>query len=293
MKLLLFGANGQVGSEIVKQAQAAELDLVACTRTQVDITNQQSVADIIASQQPSIVINAAAYTAVDQAENDQELAYAVNALAPGYIASTCAEAGIPLLHISTDYVFDGNKAGSYKESDAAQPLNCYGRSKLDGENAIRERLAQHIILRTSWVFGAVGNNFIKTIVRLAKEREQLKVVDDQHGCPTPAAGIAGALLVMSKAIDSSDESAWGTYHYCGSPPTTWYSFTQKIVAIAQDYLTLKLQQLLPIPTEQYPTPAPRPRNTVLQCDKIQEQFGLQAPDWEQALHELFESGAIQ
>ena len=293
MKLLLFGANGQVGSEIVKQAQAAGIDLVACSRAQVDITKQQSVADIITLEQPSIVINAAAYTAVDQAENDQESAYAVNAMAPGYIASACAEAGIPLLHISTDYVFDGNKDAPYIEADAVQPLNCYGRSKLEGENVIRERLDQHIILRTSWVFGAAGNNFVKTIVRLAKEREQLKVVDDQHGCPTPAAYIADALLVISKAIDSDNESAWGTYHYCGAPPTSWYSFAQKIVAIAQGYVTLKIQQLLPIPSEQYPTPAPRPRNTVLHCDKIREQFGIMPPDWEQALRELFESGAIQ
>jgi len=293
MKILLFGANGQVGSEIARQAQRDGIYVRACTRAEVDITLQSSVEDIISSSQPSVVINAAAYTAVDQAETEQELASEVNALAPGYMALACAKAHIPLLHISTDYVFDGSQGDAYRESDAVQPINHYGRSKLEGEKVIRELHVQHIILRTSWVFGAVGNNFVKTIVRLAKEREQLKVVDDQRGCPTPAGSIAGALLTICKAIDKGGEVAWGTYHHCGAPETSWYGFAQSIVTTARQYMPLKLQQLLPITTDEYPTPAPRPRQSVLQCDKIRDQFGIQPPGWEQALHALFEAGAFQ
>jgi len=292
MKLLLFGANGQVGSEIATQARSKGIELTACTRAQVDIAQQESIADIISASKPSIVINAAAYTAVDKAETEQEQDDAINAQAPGYIATICASAGIPLLHISTDYVFDGSQDHAYKENDPPQPINHYGKSKLQGEQAIRKVHTQHIILRTSWVFGATGNNFVKTIIRLAQEREQLKIVDDQWGCPTSASSIAKALIDISSAIDAGSDR-WGTYHFCGAPPTTWYKFTQKIVSIAQDFMTLKLQELLPIKTEEYPTPAKRPKYTVMQCDKIAQDFGIQSPDWEQNLIELFEREAFK
>lgn len=291
MKLLLFGANGQVGSEIAAQANARGIDVTACTRDEVDITRQASVADMIGSVSPSIVINAAAYTAVDKAETEQELDEAINAQAPGQIATLCAGASIPLLHISTDYVFDGSRNHPYQESDPTHPINHYGQSKLRGEDAVRQHHAQHIILRTSWVFGAKGNNFVKTILRLAGEREQLKVVDDQWGCPTSAASIAGALLAVSSAIEAGNHQ-WGTYHFCGVPATTWYKFTQKIVSIAREHMTLKLKELLPIPTEDYPTPATRPKYTVMQCDKISQAFGIQAPDWAQDLQALFACGAF-
>jgi len=294
VKILLLGANGQVGWETARQARLRGLNLIALQRHQCDITDHNTVLQRVRDISPSVVVNAAAYTAVDQAENEQALAYAVNRDAPAGIARACAAHLIPLLHISTDYVFDGGQETPYIETDPVNPLNAYGLSKWQGEEAIREYLAQHIILRTSWVYGAHGNNFVKTIIRLAKEREVLRIVDDQWGCPTPTTDIASTLLNLCERLSRSDavSLSWGTYHYAGAPATTWFRFAEKIIRQAEQCVSLRLKQLIPITTEEYPTLAMRSKYTVLNCEKIVTGLGIGLPDWENSLNSLIHADIL-
>ena len=226
--ILITGAGGQVGNELADSPSNHRL--TALTRRQLDITDRARIEAVFAELQPDLVINAAAYTQVDRAEQESELAYAINRDGVANLAAACASAGIPLLHLSTDYVFDGSLRRAYRETDAISPLGVYGESKAAGEIALRERLETHIVLRTSWVFSATGTNFVRTMLRLGRERERLGIVDDQRGCPTSAHSIAAALLCIADACLERDTIQWGTYHYCGRPATTWYGFAGNIRA---------------------------------------------------------------
>jgi dTDP-4-dehydrorhamnose reductase len=257
--------------------------VIALSRSQLDITNQQQINTAFEEYRPDILINAAAYTQVDRAEEETELALAINRDGVSNLAHACKEANIPLLHISTDYVFDGNKTAAYQEDDEIAPAGVYGASKASGETALRSILGRHVILRTSWVFSATGNNFVKTMLRLGKERDELGIVNDQHGCPTSAESIAAALLQISERYLRGDEIEWGTYHFCGQAETTWYGFAKRIFERAKGFEHLKLNG---IPTNEYPTPAARPLNSVLDCSKFLAQFKTAQPDWSRDLERI-------
>lgn len=287
MKLLITGAQGQVGTELVSYANAAGYIVFAATRTELDITQAELVSSYIEEIKPDIVINAAAYTAVDKAEEDQELVYSINRDGAKHLATACARQAIPLFHISTDYVFNGTQAEPYKESDTPSPLGVYGNSKWQGEEAIREQLQHYIILRVAWVFGAHGNNFVKTMLRLGQERDSLNIVSDQSGGPTPAIHIAQTLLALVELYEKNKKLEWGTYHYCGSPRTTWYNFANTIFQRANKFgVRTKNIQLTPITSEQFPTAAQRPKNSMLDCSKIKNTFNIEMPDWHFALDEI-------
>jgi dTDP-4-dehydrorhamnose reductase len=242
----------------------------------------------LAAVKPSIVINTAAYTAVDKAESEPAIAFAANRDGVKNLAQACQQHHIPLLHLSTDYVFDGSKTTPYTEEDLANPINVYGQSKWEGEQLLRAHCEQHIILRVSWVFGAHGNNFVKTMLRLGSEREELKIVADQIGCPTPAAAIAKTLLEIAKQIIAG-KTAWGTYHYCGDKPTNWHELAKTIFELAKNKIPLRIQQVIPITTAEYPTPAKRPQNSVLNTTKCREAFKILACDWQTNLNTMLKT----
>ncbi len=282
MKIVVTGANGQVGWELARLGGKHEL--LALDRAALDITDAPAVHAVLEETRPAVVINAAAYTAVDRAEQEPALAFAVNREGPRHLAAACRRLEIPLLHLSTDYVFDGAHSEPYREEDPVAPLGVYGRSKWEGEEAVRQTQAAHLILRVSWVFGEHGHNFVKTILRLASERDELRVVMDQQGRPTYAGDIARVLLVLAERIGAGKEEAWaGTYHYCGTPATTWHGFAQAIIELASAYEPLRVRTLIPITTAEYPTPARRPANSVLACDRFEARFGMMAHPWREGL----------
>jgi dTDP-4-dehydrorhamnose reductase len=288
IKLLVTGGNGQLGWELA-QRSSAQYEIHALTRAQLDITDRQQVAAIITELQPDIVINTAAYTAVDKAEQESEQAFAINHKGAEIIAEACAQANRPLLHLSTDYVFNGEQREPYHETDMISPINKYGASKWAGEIAVRGLWDQHIILRVSGVFSVHGHNFVKTILRLAQERETLRIVADQIICPTPAADIAETILVICKNIqheNSSAKSIWGTYHYCSSEPTTWHQFAEAIIALAAPQKKLAVKEIIPITTAEFPLPAKRPAYSVLDCRKIQKYFDIETRSWRKGLEEV-------
>ncbi len=240
-----------------------------------------------------MVINAAAYTAVDQAEKESETTYSVNRDGPCNLALTCNEKSIPLIHISTDYVFDGLKKGAYREDDPLSPDGVYAQSKAEGELCVAKATRQYIIVRTAWLYGVYGNNFVKTMLRLGRERTTIKVVNDQYGCPTNAAELAAAILTICGRVHRSDNfDAWGVYHFCDKGETTWYRFAEMIFKIASSYEALALQELIPITTREYPTLAKRPPNSVLSCDKIQQTFGIKRKPWEESLEEMMKNSGL-
>ncbi|MGB5115489.1 MAG: dTDP-4-dehydrorhamnose reductase [Providencia rettgeri] len=284
MKILIAGKNGQVGSCLVDLLEAqTELTFLALGREELDITDPIQVDKIVSEFRPNIIINAAAYTAVDKAEQEYDLANAINKDGPHNLAYAANKVNAVIIHISTDYVFDGVSAESYTESDVTAPQGEYGRSKLAGEQAVAQACPKHIILRTAWVFGEHGNNFVKTMLRLAKTRESLGVVADQFGGPTYAGDIANAILTISKQI-ARDSHAYGIYHFSGIPHVNWHTFAEKIfeIALEQNVLVQPIQ-VNPITTLDYPTPAKRPANSRLNCDKIHNAFGIKQSDWQAAL----------
>ncbi len=285
MKILLTGAKGQVGSEIVKLCAQEKINLIPLTHLQCDIADLDDVENNLKQYQPDIVINAAAYTAVDRAETEPDKAYAVNTQGPANLAAICAELSIPLIHISTDYIFDGNNSKPYIEEDSAAPNGVYATSKWQGEQAIREICQKHIIVRVSWVFGAEGHNFVKTILRLAQEREELKIVADQFGCPTYASHIAQALITIAKHINPQFNQ-WGTYHYCDLPETNWHEFAEAIVKCTKEKYSLQVKKVVPITTAEYPTPVKRPAYSVLNCQKIEKAFGIKQQSWRSGLEKM-------
>ncbi|MDQ5908842.1 MAG: dTDP-4-dehydrorhamnose reductase [Pseudomonadota bacterium] len=290
MRMIVTGAQGQVGWELNRRAMALGHAVLAWSQVELDITDTVAVDRALDASSADVVINAAAYTAVDKAEQEPDLAFAVNRDGPAHLATACARLNIPLLHISTDYVYDGRKSSPYVEDDATAPLGVYGASKLAGDEAVRRGLPRHLILRVSWVFGVHGHNFVKTILRLAREREELRIVADQHGSPTFAGDIADTLLELAGRIPEIDaKGAWGTYHYCNEPVTTWYGFTRAIVEQAGEREPLRAQTVIPITTADYPTPAARPANSTLDCGKLAAQFGIFPRPWRDGLQALLSS----
>lgn len=253
------------------------LELVPISRTEWDMAKEPEKAlALIEQYQPDIVINPAAYSNVDGAEDDQRTAFAVNATAVFELAKACKKVNIPLLHVSTDYVFDGTKELPYTEDDPINPINVYGKSKAEGERLTREELDEHIIIRTSWVFSKTGKNFVTTMRRLAKERDELKVVDDQRGGPTPADCIAKVLLNIASKYLQGDATPWGTYHFTGSPAVSWHGFAE---AIFQTEDENNKPRLIPCASTQYPTKAARPKNSILKLDKFEATFGKSLCEW--------------
>jgi len=276
--ILVFGGHGQLGQELARTATEQGAPLVALGRVEADITQRAVVMAALAAHRPSLVVNAAAYTQVDRAESDAGAAAAVNTRGAAIVAGACAGAGIPLVHISTDYVFDGTKAAPYRENDPVAPLNVYGRTKLGGEIAVREALPRHIILRTAWVYGEFGHNFLKTMLRLARERDELRVVADQRGAPTSARELAAAILRIAPRLTDAAGDTWGTYHLTGTGVTSWHGFAVAIVA-AQAPLTGRLPKVTAIATADYPTAAARPANSVLDCGRFERAFGWRSRLW--------------
>jgi dTDP-4-dehydrorhamnose reductase len=237
----------------------------------------------LSAYQPVLLINAAAYTNVDRAESEPDLAFAANRDGPDNLARACANANLPFIHISTDYVFDGQKKSPYIETDQVSPLGVYGKSKEQGEKRVRFRTKEHIILRTSWLYGVHGNNFVKTMLRLGKERKTIKVVSDQYGSPTSAADLAEAILTIANLTISAPKIIWGTYHYCGQGITTWHEFAEAIFDIAGKHDAMKLKKIEPIKTVDYPTAAKRPFFSGLDCSLIEKSFGIKARPWQESL----------
>lgn len=287
VKLLLTGYKGQVGHCLLKQAQALGWSVLAVDRDELDITDKSAVFAKTEAFAPHVIINAAAHTAVDRAETDVENSYAINRDGAAFLAQAATEVGAVMLHISTDYVFAGDKEGLYVESDPVDPQGVYGSSKLAGELAVAEYCPQHLILRTAWVFGEHGNNFVKTMLRLGRQRDSLGVVADQCGGPTYAGDIATALLTMAEQALRADFSDWGTYHFAGEPHVSWHGFASAIFDAGMVQGLLEHRPLVsPIATADYPTPAKRPANSRLDCSRIHSVFGIMPSNWQAALSDL-------
>ena len=277
-KVLITGGNGQLASALRHHPMAPAFHLMPCSHTEMDITDITSITHALTRLNPTIIINTAAYTAVDKAEQDKEPALCINYLGAQHLAMACNKQQIPLIHLSTDYVFDGNHTHPYREEEATNPINFYGESKWLGEEAVRKHCEQHIILRVSGVFSEYGNNFLKTILRLAKERKELRIIADQITCPTYAADIAQVLFTLIQK-----KSPWGTYHYCNKEPLSWYQFAVAIIEEASKHQSLLVEDIQAIATIDYPTAAKRPTYSVLDCDKIEKETGITRPSWRGAL----------
>lgn len=273
-----------VGSEVVAAASESGWDVVALSHVQLDVGDRAAVRAAVGSTRPDVVLNAAAYTRVDRAESEVEAARRANTEGPRWLAEVCAVRGATLIHISTNYVFDGRARRPYRPTDPANPLGVYGRTKWDGEQAVRERLDRHIVVRTSWVFAPHGHNFLRTIVRLAREREVIPVVADQYGCPTLAADLARA-LVAAAAAAMTGEATSGTYHFCNGGQTTWHGFALAIVGALAARESISCRSVVPIATADYPAPAPRPAYSVLDTTSWTRTFGAQPRSWQEALAE--------
>ena len=282
-KILLTGINGQVGHAL--QSQLSGFDCVGLSRQDLDLTNIDMIRRVIREVKPDIIINPAAYTAVDKAESEPELAYAINAIAPGVIAEEAGKLGSSLVHFSTDYVYDGGKSTPYEEDDQVNPISIYGKSKLAGEDAIRAVGIPHLILRTSWVYGAYGKNFLKAIIRLASEREELGIVADQFGAPTASLSIAEGVERLLLKWVPEDVYQTGVYHFTNTGSTTWHGFACEIVKqySAIERLKVSEKSIKPLTTADYPTPAARPANSRLNHDKLKSTFGLVLPSWQDGL----------
>jgi dTDP-4-dehydrorhamnose reductase len=289
MKVLVTGSAGQVGHCIVGQLAKTSWQVLALDRSSLDITDYSEVVACVNRFEPDVVINAAAYTAVDKAESKSELAYAINSDGSKNLALAAEAIGAVLLHISTDYVFSGDKTlgggdSEYTEYDDTSPQGVYGASKLAGEEAVKEHCSRYIILRTAWVFGEQGNNFVKTMLRLAQTRDELGVVSDQYGGPTYAGDIAKTLLTISAQIDEGKAVEWGVYHYSGYPYVSWHSFAESIFSIAVEKKCLRQSPVVnAITTANYPTPAKRPKNSTLSHQKIARTLGIEPSNWLAAL----------
>jgi dTDP-4-dehydrorhamnose reductase len=288
MKILLIGKNGQVGWEL-RRTLAPIAEVIAVDYPEVNFTDAAAVRRLVAETKPQVVVNAAAYTAVDKAETETELCYQINATGPGVLAEEAKKLNALMVHYSTDYIFDGTKQTPYVETDAPNPLGGYGKSKLAGDEAVRASGADHLIFRLCWVYGARGQNFMLTMQRLAREREKLRVVRDQFGCPTWSRMIAETTaFAVKQATTSADRAAYsGTYHLAASGFTSWHGFASRIIELMPEEAR-KCRAVEGIATSEYPTPAKRPAYSVLNCDKLKQTFGLQLPDWETSLRHVLD-----
>ncbi|HVE44994.1 MAG TPA: dTDP-4-dehydrorhamnose reductase [Gammaproteobacteria bacterium] len=273
-KICITGSQGQLARAVVQHASGKPFTCIPLTRSQLDITQYSAIEEAFAIYQPDIVINTAAYTAVDQAEAQQAVCHQVNTLGASYLAMVCQTRNIPLIHLSTDYVFSGDQHTPYREEDMPNPCNVYGLSKLQGEQAIQQYCEKHLILRVSGIFSEHGHNFVKTIQRLVKEKKELRIVADQITCPTQASDIAKTLLRLCE-----QQASWGVYHYCSTPPISWCQFAEYIIAQYKKTEQVITEDIIAISTAEYPTPAKRPRYSALDCTKIQSHFGISQPSW--------------
>ena len=289
VRVLITGAYGQIGLFITHKFKQAGWQVYATSHSELDICDEDAVREAVFTIRPQLIINAAAYTAVDQAEKEPRLVHQINAVAPGYLSAAAAEAGAVIIHISTDYVFDGSKQGAYLETDLPHPLNVYGASKLVGELQVIAANPHHIILRTSWVFSEQGKNFVKTMLSLAQQRKTLNIINDQYGGPTYAGDIADTLLVIANHVTGTRLfSGWGIYHYCGQPVVNWYQYAKAIFAHAlQSGVISTLPEVNAISSSQYSSLAVRPLNSFLNCSKIKTVFGISQPDWQASLDAMF------
>lgn len=297
--ILLLGAHGQVGGEALSLLRGLG-EVVSLTRAELDLTDGAAIRAAVRETKPRWIVNAAAYTAVDKAEGESEKAYAINGDAPGVLGEEAARIGAAVIHFSTDYVFSGGGASPWREEDATGPLGVYGASKLAGERALAESGAAHFIFRTSWVFGATGENFLRRIVQLAMEREELRIVDDQVGSPTWSRTLARLVehtigrmeeraAVLGSELDEAVSSIGGIYHACSSGSTSWYGFASEFMQIAQAALPGKtLARLTPIPSSAYPTAAVRPKNSRMSCEKLARQLGFEMPSWQSATEQVMD-----
>jgi len=291
-RILIVGNAGQLGRELERFFLGVG-PMVAVDRESVDLADEEQTRELVRRAAPDVILNAAAYTAVDHAESEVAAAHAINALAPRVLAEEAVEHNALLVHYSTDYVFDGSKQGPWNEDDRPAPLNVYGASKLAGEQAIQNSRARHLVFRASWVYGPHGNNFLLTMLRLGRERERLSIVDDQVGAPTTSFEIARATHAIVTGVLAGrfgePENWTGLYHMTCGGAVSWFGFARAIFARADQRLGAKTPELTPIPTEEYPTPAARPRNSVLSNAKLQARFGVQLAPWEAALDEVIET----
>ena len=278
MTVLVTGAGGQVGLELLALAAAHGVTAIGTDVVDLDITDAAAVRRAVEAARPDAFVNAAAYTAVDRAEAEPALAAAVNCDGARHVAEACAAAGVPLVHVSTDYVFDGTKGAPYVPGDAVSPLGVYGRTKADGETAVRAAVAEHVVIRTAWVFSRHGHNFVRTMLRLARERESFGVVADQWGGPTSAAAVARACLVAARQA-AAGRGAWGLFHHAGAPLATWFELAAETVRLGAALDPSVRGAVTPIATAEYPTPAARPARVELDTRAFQEAYGVAAPDW--------------
>ena len=290
MRVLITGAAGQVGTALT-QGAPDWAEVIALGSHQLDVSDEAVVSTTLSRLKPRLVINAAAYTAVDRAEAEERRAWEINGLAPGYLGAAAARIGAPVFHISTDYVFSGMANEPYVEIAQPGPLTAYGRGKLAGELQLARSCREHVILRTSWVFSAHGSNFVKTMLRLGRERTELRVVADQLGGPTPADSIASALWQIAQCWrkEEGSEFPWGTYHFSGSPISSWHGFASEIFsqAYARGILPT-VPEVLAITTAEFPTPAQRPAYSVLDCTKLKDTFAIEQPDWRTGLSRVLD-----
>jgi dTDP-4-dehydrorhamnose reductase len=280
VRILVTGRTGQLASSLLEAGAGRGCDIVAVGRPDLDLADRASVEAAVARLRPDVVINAAAYTGVDTAETESERAYAINATGAGHVAQACARREIPVIHISTDYVFDGTKPGPYNEDDPASPIGVYGLSKLSGEQRVIAANRSHVILRTSWLFSPFGANFVKTMLRLAGTRTEIGVVDDQVGCPTYAPHLAECVLTIAARITGEEgrRDAFGVYHAAGSGAASWCEFAREVFRCSSE-LGGPAATAKPIATADYPLAARRPANSRLDCSKLAREFGLALPPW--------------
>ena len=285
--VLVTGGNGQLGTELQRCAWPRGYEVVAIDVADLDLTDTAAIAAKVAEREWAAVINGAAYTAVDKAESDLVTAWAVNAMAPAAFGEACAKAGIPLVQVSTDYVFAGDKAGAWEVDDPVAPLGVYGASKLGGELAVRTSSARAVIVRTAWVVSAHGNNFVKTMLRVGAERDTLTVVDDQRGSPTSAADLARALMTITLRLVEDQGAPTGTFHFSNAGETSWAKFASEIFRQSSDRAGISAN-VTPITTDQYPTPARRPVNSLLSHDAIRAAYGIAPRPWQDALGDILD-----
>lgn len=291
-RILLTGKNGQVGFEL-QRALAPLGEVVAVGTADCDLADADAVRALVQRVRPQLIVNPAAYTAVDKAESDIDLAHAVNAIAPGVLGEEAAKLGAAVIHFSTDYVYEGNKDGRYVETDATEPCSVYGRTKLEGERALQTATPDHVVFRTSWVVGAHGNNFAKTMLRLAADREELSVVADQFGAPTSAALIADVTTHVARQLlrEGKNGFPFGTYHLAADGETSWHAYAQFVIGEAirmGQPLQASPQSVLPIPASAYPTPAVRPQNSRLDTTRLRQAFGLHLPHWQDGVRHILQ-----
>ena len=286
MKILIIGANGQVGRSLVNLCQKKNIEYILTTRKELDISNNENIKKFFANLKVDFVLNATAYTNVEQAEDEEELANLVNADAIGWLAIECKSKNIPFIHISTDYVFDGSKAGMYNENDEPCPINVYGESKLLGEQYLQKTWDKHIILRVSWVFSEYGNNFVKTMLKLSNTHEKLTVISDQYGSPTSANSIANVILDICKHINANNDfQDWGIYNYTDFPVTTWHQFASYIISKNKQ---AKTKEIAPILAKDFKTKAKRPQNSALDDNKIKRVFAIKQNLWVKETDKIIE-----